>query len=322
MSDTSQGPGWWIASDGKWYSPEQKPGPATPEPPAATPTPVETAAPQSAPVEPAAAQPAEPGPMTPADVAPMTPAPATPPPFAPEAPPAAVEPPTEPIPMTPPPGSAPPPMAPPPMAPPPMAPPPMGAPPVPPPGTPPPMMTPPAGGYAAPPPMATSVAAAPEKKGNGCLKAALIVGGILVVLGIGTFIALAFLVNKGVDTVNDKLKAQQKVEDRTGIKSNSFNTEHPPQDDLVDWKCSTTAGGFPQVTGSVKNNSSHTSSYAISVEFKQNGTEFDTGSGLVVSVDPNQSSDFSATGSVKPTGQFTCKIDTIDRTDIAVDQGN
>ncbi|MGZ4757611.1 MAG: hypothetical protein ACXV95_00970 [Acidimicrobiales bacterium] len=317
MSDTSQGPGWWIASDGKWYSPEQKPGPATPEPPAATPTPVETAAPQSAPVEPAAAQPAEPGPMTPADVAPMTPAPATPPPFAPEAPPAAVEPPTEPIPVTPPPGSAPPPMAPPPMAPPPM-----GAPPVPPPGTPPPMMTPPAGGYAAPPPMATSVAAAPEKKGNGCLKAALIVGGILVVLGIGTFIALAFLVNKGVDTVNDKLKAQQKVEDRTGIKSNSFNTEHPPQDDLVDWKCSTTAGGFPQVTGSVKNNSSHTSSYAISVEFKQNGTEFDTGSGLVVSVDPNQSSDFSATGSVKPTGQFTCKIDTIDRTDIAVDQGN
>jgi uncharacterized membrane protein len=26
MSDTSQGPGWWQASDGKWYSPEQAPG--------------------------------------------------------------------------------------------------------------------------------------------------------------------------------------------------------------------------------------------------------------------------------------------------------
>ena len=25
MSDTSQGPGWWQASDGKWYSPEQVP---------------------------------------------------------------------------------------------------------------------------------------------------------------------------------------------------------------------------------------------------------------------------------------------------------
>ncbi len=26
MSDTSQGPGWWQASDGKWYPPESAPG--------------------------------------------------------------------------------------------------------------------------------------------------------------------------------------------------------------------------------------------------------------------------------------------------------
>jgi hypothetical protein len=26
MSDVSQGPGWWLASDGKWYPPEQAPG--------------------------------------------------------------------------------------------------------------------------------------------------------------------------------------------------------------------------------------------------------------------------------------------------------
>ncbi|MCX6511029.1 MAG: hypothetical protein NT081_09505 [Actinobacteria bacterium] len=31
MSDTSQGPGWWQASDGKWYPPEQAPG-ASPQP--------------------------------------------------------------------------------------------------------------------------------------------------------------------------------------------------------------------------------------------------------------------------------------------------
>ena len=47
MSDVSQGPGWWQASDGKWYSPEQRPGaepppaaegpPAAEAPPAATP---------------------------------------------------------------------------------------------------------------------------------------------------------------------------------------------------------------------------------------------------------------------------------------------
>lgn len=28
MSDVSQGPGWWKASDGKWYSPDQVPGTA------------------------------------------------------------------------------------------------------------------------------------------------------------------------------------------------------------------------------------------------------------------------------------------------------
>ena len=33
MSDTSQGPGWWIASDGKWYPPHLAPPPPPPPPP-------------------------------------------------------------------------------------------------------------------------------------------------------------------------------------------------------------------------------------------------------------------------------------------------
>jgi len=37
VSDVAQGPGWWQASDGKWYSPEQVPGDATPSPPTPTP---------------------------------------------------------------------------------------------------------------------------------------------------------------------------------------------------------------------------------------------------------------------------------------------
>ncbi len=32
MSDQSQGPGWWQAADGKWYSPEQAPGAQPPTP--------------------------------------------------------------------------------------------------------------------------------------------------------------------------------------------------------------------------------------------------------------------------------------------------
>ena len=41
MSDTSQGDGWWQASDGKWYAPEQHPDykPAPPPPPPDAPPP-------------------------------------------------------------------------------------------------------------------------------------------------------------------------------------------------------------------------------------------------------------------------------------------
>lgn len=35
MSDVSNGPGWWQASDGKWYPPEQKPNVQTPPSPVA-----------------------------------------------------------------------------------------------------------------------------------------------------------------------------------------------------------------------------------------------------------------------------------------------
>jgi hypothetical protein len=35
MSEVSQGPGWWQASDGKWYAPEQHPAAQAPTPPPA-----------------------------------------------------------------------------------------------------------------------------------------------------------------------------------------------------------------------------------------------------------------------------------------------
>ena len=40
MSDVSQGPGWWMASDEKWYAPESHPNyrPPSPPPPPAPPT--------------------------------------------------------------------------------------------------------------------------------------------------------------------------------------------------------------------------------------------------------------------------------------------
>lgn len=38
-ADASQGPGWWQASDGKWYPPEAQPGTAPTVPAATTPAP-------------------------------------------------------------------------------------------------------------------------------------------------------------------------------------------------------------------------------------------------------------------------------------------
>ncbi len=51
MSDLSQGLGWWQASDGKWYSPAQAPGPApmVGRPPVALPLPPPYAAPPAYP---------------------------------------------------------------------------------------------------------------------------------------------------------------------------------------------------------------------------------------------------------------------------------
>jgi hypothetical protein len=52
MSDSSQGPGWWQASDGKWYAPEQHPDY---QPPAPAPAPPPTA--QQPPIPPGPAAP-------------------------------------------------------------------------------------------------------------------------------------------------------------------------------------------------------------------------------------------------------------------------
>lgn len=59
MSDTPQGPGWWLASDGKYYAPEQA---ASPQPPPIPPPAVQPPAPESpAPQAPAARPPKKSG---------------------------------------------------------------------------------------------------------------------------------------------------------------------------------------------------------------------------------------------------------------------
>jgi hypothetical protein len=64
MSDVSQGPGWWQASDAKWYPPESAPG-AAPPGPAATPYPQPGAQPYAQPYPQQYGQPYAAGPMGP-----------------------------------------------------------------------------------------------------------------------------------------------------------------------------------------------------------------------------------------------------------------
>jgi hypothetical protein len=63
MSDTSQGPGWWLASDGKWYPPQTAtPSPVPPPPPTSAPGTLPAPSPSSMPVPPPAYVPVTGGP--------------------------------------------------------------------------------------------------------------------------------------------------------------------------------------------------------------------------------------------------------------------
>ena len=70
MSDVSQGPGWWQASDGKWYRPEQHPNYTPPPPPPIPPsTPPPTPPSQSPPF----GSPNQPGNSSPIGLTPAAP---------------------------------------------------------------------------------------------------------------------------------------------------------------------------------------------------------------------------------------------------------
>ena len=60
MSDTSQGPGWWLASDGKWYPPQSATPPAASTPPPTAPPTAPMAAPPGQPQPPVYYAPVQP----------------------------------------------------------------------------------------------------------------------------------------------------------------------------------------------------------------------------------------------------------------------
>ncbi len=173
----------------------------------------------------------------------------------------------------------------------------------------------------------TPPATAPASSSNGCLKAFLIVFGILFVLGVGVVILFVFVLGKAVDkagTALDKLQtggeAETHYENQTGIASNplGFDQAHPPQLDI--WKrpltCTTdSSAGTATASGTVQNHSSHPSSYLITVSFRRGGTEVATSIDGVVHVATGATASWQATGSVTGSGDVSCVVTAILRTD-------
>jgi len=80
MSDVSQGPGWWQASDGKWYRPEQHPSYAPPPPPPPPTAPPPPSPPPPTP-PPAPPYPSQPGFQPPPQMVAPVPLPLSSPPY-------------------------------------------------------------------------------------------------------------------------------------------------------------------------------------------------------------------------------------------------
>jgi hypothetical protein len=140
---------------------------------------------------------------------------------------------------------------------------------------------------------------------------------IAVVLGIGAVVAAGFLVKKVGDSVTRDAKAEQKVEDRTGISSNPlfFDAKHPPQDDVSadSMKCTTDSSGNMQASGTVNNHTSGSSSYTITLSFRKNGAEVGTGLDVIPSVNPGGNATWTASSTTLADGSFTCKITDVER---------
>lgn len=197
MSDSSQGPGWWQASDGKWYPPQ--------------------------------------------DVAP------------------------------PPPPNMPPPQ-------------------------PPSYLPPPQPSYQGQP------VTPPQSGMSGCLKGGLIVGGILLVLGLGSCVVIAVAVDDATEELADEIDRDRDAEQERESR------------DVSEPTCQTDEIGFMEAELTVTNQSSERSNYIIEVTFEApDGSQLDTGTLLINSLEPGQSRTDTAGALSEPDGEFTCRVVEVSR---------
>ncbi len=149
---------------------------------------------------------------------------------------------------------------------------------------------------------------------------------ILGVLVIGFFLLLAFVIDAGSHVVTHyanqldaQTKAEQKVENQTGITTLAlgFDSKHPPQLDV--WKpaptCSVNQTGQAQAVGKVTNHSGHASSYVITVDFTAGGNDLGGGVASVFHVDPGQAVSYTVVGGSTSDKSVSCKVTSVYRSD-------
>jgi hypothetical protein len=281
MSDAPQAPGWWQASDGRWYPPEQKqsaPAPAPGYPPAdapSTPPPAGYRAggsagpggggyPPSGGGVPSGGYPASAG-QAPSGGVPSGGYPAS----GGQAPPGGYAPP----------GAA-------------------GGGGYPPAGGYAPSGYGPSGGYgpggypSVPPPARSSGA-------NGCLIAFLVVLALAVLGGVGSCVALVVVADDVAEDVEEDLVEEQADE----------------ADDVSEPRCERGQFNDMQAVVTVTNDSSERSNYTIEVAFNgPNGDQLDTAYATVSALAPGQSTEATAASVAEaPTGDFTCDILDVER---------
>lgn len=145
----------------------------------------------------------------------------------------------------------------------------------------------------APPPPIAQFAPPPQAGMSGCLKFGLIALGVLAVLGIGSCVVLATVVDKAAEDIGEDLLAQNEREAR--------DVSRP------DCRIDETTG-FMEAEMTVTNQSSERSNYAIEVTFEDGDVQLETAFAAVTALEPGQNTVVVAGSSTEPTGAFTCRV--------------
>lgn len=128
---------------------------------------------------------------------------------------------------------------------------------------------------------------------------------------VAVFTLLVFAIVKSGDSRGDVGSTTVPDERPT---TNSENTEHPPEDDVVIGNCgSDPVTGWVEATGTITNNSSKPSSYAGVVKFVAGGVVYGEGMIATNNVAPSQAVEFLAPGVTEARPNTTCLVTRVDR---------